>query len=301
VSQTNGSADRPRFAVGSALFSTSIPVSEEHIKLVSDLGFPGIELYGGSYQAFADRKPELKALLDHYGVTLITISNRNSVNGHPVDFISPDLKQETIDDHLAWVRDNHTFFGCKHFKINMGERAPQGTSDDDLKVLAESLNTLGEATLQYDVRLSPHPHIWGPIERPEEIHRVMELTDPRYVYLLPDTAHLNLGGGDPLGLMTQYYDRIYAIHWKDTKAAYRGFTGATPTREEHAQEILYKDLGAGGVDVPGIWNLLLERGYNGWVTLDLDPPRPAEGEGTYQEKLHINRRYLTNTLKVAAL
>lgn len=301
MSQINGSAERPRFAVGSALFSTSVPISEEHIKFVSELGFPGLELYGGSYEAHAGRKPELKALLDHYGLTLITISNRNTVNGRPVDFISPDLKQETIDDHHAWVRDNHPFFGCKHFKINMGERAPGGTSDDDLKVLAESLNTLGEATLQYDVRLSPHPHIWGPIERPEEIHRMMELTDPRYVYLLPDTAHLNLGGGDPLALMTQYYDRIFAIHWKDTKAAYRGFTGATPTREEHAKEILYKDLGAGGVDIPGIWNLLLERGYNGWVTLDLDPPRPAEGEGSYQDKLHINRRFLTDTLKVAAL
>lgn len=301
MSQTNGSAAQPRFAVGSALFSTSVPISEEQIKFVGDLGFPGLELYGGSYEAYADRKPELKALLDQYGVTLITISNRNSVNGHPVDFISPDLKQETIDDHLAWVRDNHTFFGCKHFKINMGLRAPGGTSDEDLKVLAESLNTLGAATLEYDVRLSPHPHIWGPIERPEEIHRLMELTDPQYVYLLPDTAHLNLGGGDPLGLMTQYYDRIYAIHWKDTKASYRGFTGATPTRDEHNQEILYKDLGAGGVDITGIWNLLQERGYTGWVTLDLDPPRPAEGEGTYQEKLHINRRFLTDTLKVAAL
>jgi len=301
MSQTNGSAGRPRFAVGSALFSTSVPTTEEHIKLVSDLGFPGLELYGGSYEAHAGHKAELKALLDHYGVTLITISNRNTVNGRPVDFISPDLKQETIDDHLAWVRDNHPYFGCKHFKINMGERKPGGTSDDDLKVLAESLNALGEATMQYDVRLSPHPHIWGPIERPEEIHRMMELTDPRYVYLLPDTAHLNLGGGDPLGLMTQYYDRIYAIHWKDTKAAYRGFTGETPTRASHNQEILYKDLGAGGVDIPGIWNMLLERGYDGWITLDLDPPRPNEGEGTYQEKLAINHRFLLDTLKVAGL
>ena len=292
----------PHFAVGSALFGTFVPIDEQQVKLVSDLGIPGLELYGESYAPWADRKPDLKALLDRYGVTLITISNKGSVNGRPVDFISPDLKQETIDDHLAWVRDNHTYFGCKHFKINMGRRAPAGTSDDDLKILADSLNALGRATLEeHDVRLSPHPHIWGPIERPEEIHRLMELTDPRYVYLLPDTAHLNLGGGDPLGLMRQYYDRIFAIHWKDTKASYRGFTGPTPTREEHNQEILYKDLGTGGVDIPGIWALLLERGYNGWVTLDLDPPRPNEGEGTYEDKLRINHRFLLETLKVSKL
>jgi sugar phosphate isomerase/epimerase len=301
VSETIASNGRPRFAVGSALFGVFVPIDEEQVKLVSDLGFPGLELYGESYESWADRKPELKALLDQYGVTLITISNRGSVNGRPVDFITPELKQETIDDHLAWVEQNHTYFGCKHFKINMGRRAPGGTSDDDLKVLADSLNALGEATLKLDVRLSPHPHIWGPIERAEEIHRLMELTDPRYVYLLPDTAHLNLGGGDPLGLMRQYYDRIYAIHWKDTRAEYRGFTGPTPTREEHNQAILYKDLGTGGVDIPGIWSLLLERGCGGWVTLDLDPPRQNEGEGTYEDKLRINHRFLIETLKVASL
>ncbi|MFN8521619.1 MAG: sugar phosphate isomerase/epimerase [Chloroflexota bacterium] len=292
------SSSKPRFAVGSALFGVFVSIDERQVKLISDLGFPGLELYGESLGNYEGRLPELKSLLDHYGVTLITISNKGSVNGRPVDFISPDLKQETIDDHLAWVRANHTYFGCQHFKINMGRRGLAGTSDDDLKVLADSLNQLGKGTLELGVKLSPHPHIWGPIERPNEIHRLMELTDPRYVFLLPDTAHLNLGGGDPLALIDQYYDRVSAIHWKDTRAAYRGFSGPTPTREQHVQEILYKDLGSGGVDIPGIWRLLLERGYQGWITLDLDPPRPAEGEGSDEDKLRINHRFLTQTLGV---
>lgn len=301
MTQTHGSDGRPHFAVGSALFGVFVPIDEQQVRLVSELGFPGLELYGESMGGYVDDLPGLKALLDRYGVTLITISNKGTVNGRPVDFITPELRQETIDDHVAWVRKNHTYFGCQHFKINMGRRAPQGTSDDDLKALADSLNALGRATADLGVRLSPHPHIWGPIERPEEIHRLMELTDPRYVYLLPDTAHLNLGGGDPLELIRQYYDRIYAIHWKDTRASYRGFTGPTPTREEHNKEILYKDLGTGGVDIPGIWSLLLEHGYQGWITLDLDPPRPAEGEGTYEDKLRINHRFLTDVLKVQTL
>ncbi len=301
MSQTHGSDGQPRFAVGSALFGSGVQIDEEHVRLVSELGFSGLELYGGSMGDFVDRLPELKALLDRYGVTLITISNKNTVAGRPVDFITPELRQETIDDHIAWVRNNHTYFGCQHFKINLGRRSPEGTGDEDLKALADSLNRLGRATADLGVRLSPHPHIWGPVERPEEIHRLMELTDPELVYLLPDTAHLNLGGGDPLALIRQYYDRIFAIHWKDTKAAYRGFTGPTPTTEEHAKEILYKDLGSGGVDIPGIWDLLLERGYQGWITLDLDPPRPNEGEGTYEDKLRINHRFVTETLKVKVL
>jgi inosose dehydratase len=208
VSQAHEAGGQPRFAVGSALFGSGVQIEEEHVRLVSELGFPGLELYGGSMGDFVDRLPELKALLDRYGVTLITISNKNTVAGRPVDFITPALRQETIDDHIAWVQQNHTYFGCQHFKINMGRRSPQGTSDEDLQALADSLNVLGRATADLGVRLSPHPHIWGPVERPEEIQRLMELTDPRYVYLLPDTAHLNLGGGDPLALIRQYYSTL---------------------------------------------------------------------------------------------
>ena len=99
--QTILSDGRPHFAVGSALFGVFVTIDEEQIKLVSDLGFPGLELYGESYQDFAERKDDLKTMLDDYGVTLITISNRGQVNGRPVDFITPELRQETIDDHTA--------------------------------------------------------------------------------------------------------------------------------------------------------------------------------------------------------
>ena len=47
------------------------------------------------------------------------------------------------------------------------------------------------------------------------------------------------------------YNRIAAVHWKDSKSTYRGYTGPTPTRESHEKEILYKDLGANGVDHGG--------------------------------------------------
>jgi sugar phosphate isomerase/epimerase len=69
----------------------------------------------------------------------------------------------------------------------------------------------------------------------------------------------------------------------------------------HKEEILYKDLGSGGVDLPAIWRLINERGYRYWITLDLDPPRPNEGEGTPEEKLRINHRFLTETLRVPHL
>ncbi len=284
----------PRFAVGTAIFGNLKP---SDIALVAELGFPGIEPYRGWLMNYVEQPQELKAVLDQYGVTLCTCSNGGP--GQATEFIDPAGREQTIADHVAFARDFLSVFGCTHFKINMGTRPANGTSEVDLASLAATLNELGRQTAELGIRLAPHPHIWGPIERPHEIARILELTDPEYVSWIPDVAHLNLGGGDPIGLMTDHYDRIVAVHLKDTEPSYRGYTGPTPTKEMHSEKILYKDLGAGGVDLPAVWQLLQERGFGGWITLDLDPPRANEGEGSIEEKLRINARYVSAGLGVA--
>jgi inosose dehydratase len=276
-----------RFAIGTAIFGNLKPGD---VALTAQLGFPGIEPYRGWTMDYVDRPHELKAILDQYGVAMVTCSNGGP--NQSTDFIDPAARQQTIDDHVAFARDFLTVFGCRHFKINMGRRPENGSSEADLQAIAATLNELGQRTAELGIRLAPHPHIWGPIERPHEVERLLELTDPEYVSLTLDTAHINLGGGDPVALLNTHYDRVVAIHWKDTKAAYRGYTGPTPTQAMHQQEILYKDLGAGGVDLLATWRILCERGYQGWITLDLDPPRANEGEGSVEDKLRINRRFI---------
>jgi sugar phosphate isomerase/epimerase len=271
----------------------------EDVELTGRLGLPGLEPYRGSLTSWLDRPGELKAVLDRNKVRLITCSNGGA--GQETNFIDPTTRTKAISDHVAFARDFLKLFGCTWFKINMGARPAGGTRQADIRALADALNELGQRTLEIGIKLAAHPHIWGPIERPEEVDRLLELTDPAALWWIPDTAQLNLGGGDPLDLMRRHYDRMVAVHWKDSKASYRGYTGPTPTRESHNQEILYKDLGAGGCDIPGIWQLLLDRGYQGWVTLDLDPPRANEGEGSPEDKARINVRYLLETLKVGTL
>ena len=281
------------FAMGGAIFGD---FTLESIQLIAKYGLPGVEPYRGHLMAWLDKPQALKDLLDAHGIRLITASNGGP--GQAMEFIDRSKRQETVDDHVAFCRDFLKVFGCTHYKINMGSRLERATTADEIKAIAETVTEIGKRTLEMGVTIAPHPHIWGPIERPEEVRALLDQTDPAIVSWIPDTAQLNLGGGEPVQLIDDYYDRLAAIHWKDSKASYRGYTGPTPTKEMHAQEILYKDLGAGGVDHPAIWNMLIERGYNGWITLDLDPPRPNEGEGSVDDKIGINCRYLTETLKV---
>lgn len=284
----------PRFGIGAAVFGDLEP---EDLDLVAELGFPGLEPYRQWLTRYLDRPAELRELLDQRGIAMVTCSNGGP--GQSTDFIDPELRSATISDHLDFARRFLSEFGCRHFKINLGTRPPGGTTEAQLQAIAGALNELGREVARAGIRLAPHPHIWGPVERPEEIRRLLELTDPAYVWLTLDTAHVLLGGGDPFEFLEGHWDRIAALHWKDTAPAYRGWTGATPTREEHRRECLYKDLGAGGVDLERVWKLVEERGYRYWITLDLDPPRA--GEGSVEEKLERNKRFLRERLNVSHL
>lgn len=279
-----------RFATSGFIWQENI---EEGIRTTARFGFHGIEPFRQHILKYLDKPQALKSLLDAAGISLVTCSNGG---GMTVDFIDPAKVPQTIEEHVRFARDFIAPFGCRHFKINLGRRPANATTDEQLKTMAGALNELGKQTAKLGFRLAPHPHIWSPLERERELKRVLELTDPELVYLVTDTAHLTLGGMDPVQIVKDYFSRIAAIHFKDTEAKYRGYQGPTPTQEEHRKVNLYKNLGAGGVDFPAIFQILRVRNYQGWITLDLDPPRP--GEGTIEENLEINKKYLGEALKV---
>jgi len=157
----------------------------------------------------------------------------------------------------------------------MGARPVGGPTDDQLKRLSNTLNEIGRQTIAMGIRLAPHPHIWGPMEREADVRRVMELTDPKYVWLTTDTGHLTLGGMDAVKIMSDYFPRIAEVHLKDTYAKYRGNT-STPTQEQHKVASVYHNLGGGGVDFPAVFKLLRDRHYKGWAIFDMDGPRKGD-------------------------
>ncbi len=278
-----------RFALSGFIWQNEI---ERGIRDTARFGFRGIEPFRQHLLAYLEKPQALKDQLDAAGIRMVTCSN-----GGPMatDFIDPAKVPATIDDHFRFARDFLRQFGCTHFKINLGRRPPEGPTREQLGTLARALNELGRRTADLGIRLAPHPHLWAPVEREPEVKLMLDLTDPHYVFLVPDTAHLTLGGTDPIEIVRDYYSRIAALHFKDTPARFRGHKGPPPSQEDHKKENLYKNLGTGGVDFPAIMRILRERGYRGWITLDLDPPRP--GEGTIEENVMANKRYLVERLQ----
>jgi inosose dehydratase len=261
-----------RYGSTSSLWDQRHPI-EWAIRRMAALGMQGIEPYARQIEAHRSNPLALKRLFDAAGVKMVDVSN--GAKGQSTNFIDPDQTRKTIADHVAFARDFLQPFGCDLWKCNMGARPAQPTTDDQLRRLADTLNEIGRQTIAMGIRLAPHPHIWGPVEREPEVRRMMELTDPAYVWLTPDTGHLTLGGMDAVKIMGDYFPRIAEVHLKDTYAKYRGNL-ATPTREQHQVASVYHNLGGGGVDFPAVMKLLRDRRFKGWVLLDLDGPRPGD-------------------------
>ncbi len=243
------------------------------VRRIAALGLQGIEPYANNIEQYRKNPLELKKIFDEAGITLIDVSN--GAKGQSTNFIDPEQIPKTIADHVAFTRDFLQPLGCGHYKVNMGQRPAGGPSDDQLKRLANTLNEIGRQTIAMGVKLAPHPHIWGPLEREKDMRRTMELTDPKYVWMTADTGHLVLGGGDPAQIISDYFPRIAEVHLKDTYAKYRGNT-STPTQEEHRVASVYHNLGGGGVDFPAVFKLLRNRHFKGWAIFDMDGPRKGD-------------------------
>jgi sugar phosphate isomerase/epimerase len=278
---------------------------------VAHYGLQGFEPYSGQVIQFLDNPAALKKMADAAGVVLIDVGDlprrpaSPSPTGRPAiaagggsyPWLGEEGNAELIRDMVSFARDFLAPLGCDHWKTNMGARPPNGPSDAQLKGLAKTLNEIGRQTIAHGVRLSPHPHIWGPMEREHELRAVMDNTDPRYVWMILDTGHNVLGGMDPVEIVRDYSLRISELHLKDTFPKYRG-NKSTPTQVQHRQKSLYSSLGSGGVDFPAIFKVLRDRHFKGWAVLDMDAPRPGDGTGSVDDNLRRSITYLREKLGV---
>jgi len=285
------SGDRMRYAMSGHQFRTTPPHPETGIKMAARYGYHGIEPFQDDMPQYLKRPPEdFKAVLDASGLALCTIGS----GGQYLDLAKI---QETIDSNAARAR-YIAHFGCKHLKVNLSRRVgAENLSAANGKILAKNLNEVGKRTADAGIKFAFHPHAWTLVERQPELDMILELTDPKLVYLVLDTGHATLGGIDPVKCLRDYYPRIASIHLKDAESKYstgNGWKGPAPSEDEHNRVNLYKRLGSGGVDFPAFFKILRERQYDGWVTLDFDAPRP--GEGTVEQDMNRHKKYLVETL-----
>ena len=163
--------------------------------------------------------------------------------------------------------------------------------DEFWPVYARGAERIARAVLaETGLRTVFHPHCAGWIETPEEIARLLDLTDPDLIGLCFDTGHYTYGGGDALDGMYRFGTRIAYVHFKDCsgEVAERARTESWDYQEAVRQGV-FCELGQGLVDFPAALARLRELGYDSWITVEQDV---LAGMGTPKESAARNREYL---------
>lgn len=240
---------------------------EEVLSEMSKLGFEGTEMS----RAFPRNVHELKALLSSKGLSLAS-------GWKSVLFSDPSRRQTEMKAYREHV-DFLKAMGCKHVvtcEIRNQFTGPDRSkivplSDEEWKYMVDGLHEAGRYCRENGMELVYHFHGETVVETPEEIHKLVEMTDPELVHLLYDTGHAYYGGSDPLELLKTYYDRIRYIHLKDVRQDVLNWTRLYRVKFSHAvKKGIFTVPGDGCIDFIPIFQKLIERQYEGWLVIEAE-------------------------------
>ena len=166
-----------------------------------------------------------------------------------------------IDPTLTGLREtceSMQTLGAHHL-VAVGGMASR---EADPGVVADVLNRIGETALEFGVRAGYHNHTGTTGETLEQTENLLALTDPEKFFGFLDTGHATKDfAGHPVAgravlFLERNWDRMDFIEFKDWSEAHD----------------LNTDVGAGACNFDGVFNLLTEREYHGWITVEQNGP-----------------------------
>jgi inosose dehydratase len=174
--------------------------------------------------------------------------------------------------------------------------AEMGLSDGQWKIFSRGAEEVArQVKSQTGLRTVFHHHCAGFVERPDEVARLLDMTDPDLLGLVFDTGHYAYGsGGNNPDVVLEGLDllaeRIWYMHFKDCSPD----VADSARREgrdyfEAVRHGVFCELGQGCVDFPAVLNWLNERDYDGWAVVEQDV---LPGMGSPRQSALRNREYL---------
>jgi inosose dehydratase len=148
------------------------------------------------------------------------------------------------------------------------------------QTLFGNLDRIREVCAARGVTACLHPH-WGTmVQNADEIDRVLRNSS---VGLCLDTGHITCGGGDPVGIVAEFADRIDIVHAKDVRKELTDklLTGEF-TWSDGIKAGMFTPIGEGDIDFAAIVKGLDEAGFDGYYVLEQDimiDGEPAPGAG----------------------
>jgi len=181
---------------------------------VAEAGYEAIEL--GPYGYLPSDPAELQEVLAEHGLSVLA----GTVFSHLHQPGAWDYTWKQVTDVAALTKA----VGGEHIVVipepwrdhKTGEPKESSTlTDDQWQLLTSGHDELGRRILEeYGLHVQFHSHADTHVGYQAEIERFLESTNPEYVNLCLDTGHVAYYGGDCVGLITKYPERIGYVHLK---------------------------------------------------------------------------------------
>jgi inosose dehydratase len=229
---------------------------------ISLLGYRGVQLLGWVREAYpATKAPELGELLASLKLKPVALSCS-----------AVRLAPEREGNENAEVRSYAEFFsrlGGIFLQVTDQGNPSKEYSEEDIKGLGLRMNALGKIAQDFGLTLGYHPHFGTIGETRMGLGRVLEATDPRYVKLIADVAHLAFGGSDPAEVIRTYGERLCFLHLKDLRKEV-----AAIARQDRnlvgGKGPPFCEIGLGVVNFAAVVQALRAVRFSGWVVVELD-------------------------------
>lgn len=135
------------------------------------------------------------------------------------------------------------------------------------------LNELGKMAHDRGMKLAFHHHMGTAIQTMEETSRLMEGTDPRYVWLNYDCGHFTFAGEDAVKALEKFLPRTAHIHLKDVRPQI-----LQKVHEENwsflkaVKEGVFTVPGdpEGCIDCDALFGVLKKSDYQGWIVVEAE-------------------------------
>lgn len=244
---------------------------------IASVGFRGIQLRASAFAEWGERPGELADLLAARSLTFVALSSG-------VVRIDPAAEAETLDEHVRHARFLRDAGGLY---LQVMDERPRGreVTADDYRRMGGLLTELGRRTADLGVPLGYHNHMGNLGQAPDEVARVLDAADPRFVKLELDSAHYRQAGGDPARAVSEFADRLLFLHVKDLES---------PVPDEGPGSYRFVELGRGAVDLPAFFDALARVSFDGWAIVELDSV--VTPETTPKDAAIVARDYIQQTL-----
>ncbi len=227
-------------------------------KEVTEIGYKSFESVKAAIYAFDLDLKAYKEVLNRYDLKPVSFYFHAPQKGKEDELFG------NIDKELEFIAE----LGVKRICLQATGGRPEVMDEAALDYELNTIRKFAEKTREFDIMSNIHPHYNTWVMYKNEIDNILRNLDSKIIQFAPDTAHLTVGGCDPVAVIREYAERVNFTHFKDIKDVKLESEGISSAGMEVYSN--FCELGTGVVDFKSVFDILKGVNYDGPLCEELD-------------------------------